>query len=366
MAAHGVVDEHPLEGLDKLLERLALGGHCGARIIGIGHQERGDRAGAAAALQDGALGHVDELAHVAGPRGLQKLRRFLRAHLRRIAAVFLGELIAEGGEERQHILAPLAQGRHDDPHGGKTIEEIGAQDAFAGLVLFLKVADGDDTGLGRVALIVDRGHQAGLKDGVQRLDILQNHRAPPRLFDRRDRLVIMGGAEEAAIEGGLVEGRTGDQHEFLRSPRTHRMKSVRNERLAGAGFAFDQHMAVGLPDIEDILAQPLHGGARPDELFHQGRAVRQFLPQSAAVECQAAGLRRLLGQLGHPVGVEGLFEEVIGADPHCLDRHRHIAVAGDHDHRQGRIYTFEFPQKLHPVHAGHLDVGHDNAGIIGA
>ncbi len=48
-------------------------------------------------------------------------------------------------------------------------------------------------------------------------------------------------------------------------------------------------------------------------------------------------LRRLLGQFGHPVGVERLLEEVEGADPHRLHRHRHVAMAGDHDHGQRAV-----------------------------
>jgi hypothetical protein len=43
-------------------------------------------------LQHRAFGDVDELAHVPGPGRLQKLRGLLGGDLRRVAAVFLGEL----------------------------------------------------------------------------------------------------------------------------------------------------------------------------------------------------------------------------------------------------------------------------------
>jgi hypothetical protein len=65
----------------------------GCIVLVVGHQQRGDRARAAARLQHRAFGHVDELAHVAGPGRLQELRGLLRGDLGRVAAVFLGELV---------------------------------------------------------------------------------------------------------------------------------------------------------------------------------------------------------------------------------------------------------------------------------
>jgi hypothetical protein len=42
---------------------------------------------------------------------------------------------------------------------------------------------------------------------------------------------------------------------------------------------------------------------------------------------------------------------------HRLDSERHIAVAGDQDHRTDRAPALEFPEKLDAVHAGHTDIG---------
>ena len=144
------------------------------------------------------------------------------------------------------------------------------------------------------------------------------------------------------------------------------MQGMGDKRFSGAGFAFDQHMAVGLPQIEDILAQAIHHGAGPDQFFHNRAAIRQFAAQCASIEHQAAGVRGLFGQLGHPVGVERFFQKIIGPEAHRLDRHGHIAMPGDHDYRQGTVHAFDLFQELHPVHARHLDVADHNARIIGA
>ena len=137
-----------------------------------------------------------------------------------------------------------------------------------------------------------------------------------------------------------------------------------HQRLAGAGFAVDQDVAVGLPQIKDVFAQAVHHRTLPDQLFHQLAAIRQLAAQGAVVHHQTAGAGGLFGQLAHAVRVERLFKEIKRTDAHRLDRHRHVAVAGDHDHWQRAVVAHQFLQELHPVHAGHLDVRNHDSRII--
>ena len=143
------------------------------------------------------------------------------------------------------------------------------------------------------------------------------------------------------------------------------MQRMGDQRFAGAGLAVDQHVTVGLAQVQDVLAQPLHGRGNPDQLFHQLATIGQLAPQLAVVHDQAAGIRRLLGQLVHPFRVEGLFQEIESAQAHRLNRHGHVAMAGDHDHGQRTVRSHQLAQELHPVHAGHLDVGNHDPGVIG-
>jgi hypothetical protein len=75
--------------------------------------------------------------------------------------------------------------------------------------------------------------------------------------------------------------------------------------------------------------------------------------RSARLSSVSRRLRRL-GQFGHAVGVEGLFQKVEGPDPHRLDRHRHIAMPGDHDHRQAGIHAHQRLRKAIPSMPGIL------------
>ena len=142
------------------------------------------------------------------------------------------------------------------------------------------------------------------------------------------------------------------------------MKRVCDECLAGAGFPVDQDMAIRLPQIKNVFAQTVHHGRCANQLLHYSRAVGQFAPKRPVVERQAAGIRGLFRQLRHPIGIEGLFEEVEGAHPHRFHRHGHIPVPGDHDDRQSAVDTHQAFEKSHPVHARHLDVAYHDTRII--
>ena len=142
------------------------------------------------------------------------------------------------------------------------------------------------------------------------------------------------------------------------------MQSVRHQCLACTGLTVDQHVTIGLPQIQNILAQAFHHGRAADELFHQLTAIRQLAAQGTVVHHQPACVGRLLGQLAHPVGIERFFQKIKRADAHGFYGHRHIAVASDHNYGQGAIGAHQFFQKLHPAHTGHLDVGNHDTGVI--
>mmetsp|Transcript_18163 Transcript_18163/g.28379 ORF Transcript_18163/g.28379 Transcript_18163/m.28379 type:complete len:234 (-) Transcript_18163:2625-3326(-) len=139
-----------------------------------------------------------------------------------------------------------------------------------------------------------------------------------------------------------------------------------DQGLARPRLPINQNVTVRLPQIQNIFAQTLHHRRFADQLLHQLPAIAQLTAQGPVVHGQTARAGGLLGQFGHAVGVERLFQKIERAHAHRLDRHGHIAVTCNHDHRQGAVIAHQLFQKLHPVHAGHLDVGNDNAGIFGA
>ena len=225
---------------------------------------------------------------------------------------------------------------------------------------------GDDAGFGRCTLFVHEGQQTGLCRIAERFDIFQNQRTATGFLQKRQAVPIGVRPEKTLGQLVFLVRCAGEQHELLAGLRAHRVQRMGHQRLARPRLAVDQHMAVGLPQVENVFAQALHHGRSADQFLHQHqrRAVGQLAPQGAVVQRQAAVRRGLLGQFGHPVGVEGLFEKIERTDAHGFNRHRHISVAGDHDDRQRAVDAHQALQECHPVHAGHLDVADHDTGII--
>ena len=85
------------------------------------------------------------------------------------------------------------------------------------------------------------------------------------------------------------------------------MQRMGHQGFASAGFPLNQHMTIRLPQIQNILAQPLHDPVGTNELLHNGAARRQLTAQLPIVQHQTPRPCRLLGQIGHRVGIKGFF-----------------------------------------------------------
>ncbi len=329
VAAHGVVDQHPLEGFDEFLERLALGGHrrrlSSSSLISsdaIVPEPRRFCSTARSAM-------LISWRTLPGQGACSSCAASCAVTCGRVAAVFLGELLGEAGEQHQDVLAALAQRRHGDAHRRQPVEQIGAQHAFAGLALVLQVADRHDPGFGRGALVVDRGQQPGL----QRPAAAPRYLPAPacrraRLFDRGLGLVVL---RPGRTGGGRACPRQRPHSTPARTscgPRAHRMQRMGHQRLAGAGLAVDQHMAVGLAQIEDILRSRSITGEVPISLFISVEPSDSSRRSARLSSVRRRAWRGLLGQFGHPVGVERLFEEV--------DRRRSASPRPPSARRRGR------------------------------
>jgi hypothetical protein len=64
------------------------------------------------------------------------------------------------------------------------------------------------------------------------------------------------------------------------------------------------------------------------------------------------------------LGAERFFQEVVGAVTHGFDRHRHIAVAGQQNHRQIGITLLHFGQQLQAAEPGHAHIAEDHPGKV--
>ena len=273
-------------------------------------------------------------------------------------------LLHEIEHEIGDVLAPFGERRHPHRHHREPVIEVLAE--FAGRDIGFDVARGRghdphvDGDLVRAADplegLVDQ-HPQDLVLGLARHvgDFVDEQRAAVRLFERAD-LALLRRRSDASMPNSSVSIRSGVIAAALmtRNGACARddwaCKRAGGQLLAGAGRADDQHAAVGRRHLFDREAQLVDRGRMSDQRGRQRRELleRPHLPLEPRV---------LQGALSHqhqPVGLERLFDEVVGA---LLDR-RHrgldVAVAGDHHHRQIRMLLLDRVEQLQPVEAAAL------------
>ena len=135
------------------------------------------------------------------------------------------------------------------------------------------------------------------------------------------------------------------------------MERPREELLAGAALAGEQHRALGGADP----LQQADGGAQPRMGAHDRRHAGG--PEDGLL---AALADRPLDQPREVVDLQRLLQEVVGAELHRLDGGAHRAVAGEHHDRHPRLGRPAGRQHLDPRDVGELQVGeHEVEGALG-
>ena len=107
-----------------------------------------------------------------------------------------------------------------------------------------------------------------------------------------------------------------------------------------------------------------------DAFQHLGFAQRQFGQQGVAAGGKLVVGKRALGMLQHAlhqayklVFLERFLDEIHRTLLHRVDRHRHVAVAGDEDDGQRRVVFDQAVLQLQAGHAAHADVD-NQAGYL--
>ena len=136
--------------------------------------------------------------------------------------------------------------------------------------------------------------------------------------------------EELRLEQRLGDGAAVDRHEPLRAPRAVVMNGVRDELLAGAGFAGDEDRAARLRHRLEQREQLLHRGALADDALELV-PLFELLAQVGVLGAQPALLERGVDDVQQLVELERLLDEVARAALDGLDGVLHRAVAGDDD-----------------------------------
>src|SRR5579863_810827 len=163
--------------------------------------------------------------------------------------------------ERNNVGDPLAKRRQMDRHDVQAVEKILAKAALADSLAQIAMGRRDDANGDRRRLAADRRDHS-LLQGAKNLrlqgeahiaDLIKEERSVRRLakgaepIAGRARESAAHMAEELALHEIVRNGRAIDRDEWLVAAKTMIVDGARDELLAGAGLAGDQHrrLAVG-------------------------------------------------------------------------------------------------------------------------
>ena len=284
------------------------------------------------------LDHVLQLADVAGP--CVGLKQFLQpaGDLPGRAVVPSGIAVDEELAELRDLAAPLAERRHRHFDDLEAIVQILAELRTDHHQLEVAVRGGDDPHVHvdrsvaaelRELRILKHVQQLGLEGGFQLSYLVQEDRAGVRLLEFSD---AGGGgpgegallvAEQLAFEQFLWQRRTVDLHKRLALPGRPLMDGPRDQLLADAALAADEHRDVAVGHLLDDRGNRRHLRVVSPEEKRAVLVVGQLLPELADLRDQAALLdgaldRRVERDLAEALWISGLDHVVRGAEPDGL------------------------------------------------
>jgi hypothetical protein len=250
---------------------------------------------ARAAEDRDALHEVPELAHVPGPEIADPLRE--RGVERGFGGLVVGRDLGEQqrGEERD-VREAIAQRGHLQRGDEQPVQEVLTEAAFVDHALERAVRRRDHAYVDLDLLLcaepphaagVDRAEELRLHLDRELADLVEEERASMRALERAG--LLAGGAgvraahvtEELVVRERLSHGGAVDDDERSVAPRARAMDLSRDELLAGARLAANQHAHVGLRDA-------LHRG---EELMRDGRGAGERSEAVAAVPRELAERR---------------------------------------------------------------------------
>src|SRR5262245_21898434 len=317
-----------------------------------------------------AADHVRELAHVFRPVVLHEDAHGRRRELADALVVLLVVLLQEMVDEEGDRVLALAQRRERDRHHVEPVVEVLAEAPVGDRLLEVAVRGRDDPGVdAHVALaaeprelpVLQHLEQLGLQVRVHLADLVEEDRpvvgelelAELPLLGPRERALLE--AEELALE--QLRRQRGAVHldeGLVASPRELEERPG-HELLAGTALTAHEHRDVGVRDLLDDVANLLHlrvVAAEQEEL-----GLRAGLPaQALHLLLERPLLERLLEGELELLHLEGLAQEIGGAEAHRLHDVAGLAVAREHHDGDLGEATLELGQGREPVHAGEHDV----------
>ena len=152
-------------------------------------------------------------------------------------------------------------------------------------------------------------------------------------------------AEQLGLEDALRERATVDRHERARRAPAVRVNRPRDQLLARAALAGDQHRRGRVGRVRNLLVHPEHACRAPD----QTRRGQLELWSSGSAQAAAASRERALDRRLHLGDVERLADVVERTGAHRFDGGLQRAKAADEHHVTRWIARLERAEHVHPV-----------------
>ena len=156
-------------------------------------------------------------------------------------------------------------------------------------------------------------------------------------------------AEQLGLEQVLRDRRSVDRDERLGRARAVPVQCTRDQFLAAARLAGDQHGRMRLRQAADRAEHLLHRRRLAEDLGGGGRLFRALGLAHALVD-------RTPDQLDRVVDVERLGQVFERAALECGDRALEVGVGGHHDHRHLRVLGLDPLQQVQARGSRHADV----------
>ena len=137
---------------------------------------------------------------------------------------------------------------------------------------------------------------------------------------------------------------------------------ARDQLFAGAAFAGDEHVGLGLGEAVHEVGHSLHGRAGPDHArqlagFHAAAKAAELVAHRAVAHGALHGQPQRIHR--HRLG-----DEVVGPRAHGADGVFHASEAGHHDHHQIRTFGERCAAQIQAAHAFHVDVDEQHREVF--
>src|SRR5262249_47724127 len=220
--------------------------------------------------------------------------------------------------------------------------------------------------------LLQHAQQLRLQVEAKRTDLVQEHGAAVRQLETAKAARVRAGegaalvTEELRLHQRLGDGRDVDGDERRVAPVTAAMDGARDELLAGAALAGDEHGGRRRRDLRDQLIEARHLGMAPDQSLEADRvhaATRERRAQRHHLALEVAPFEHAIGRADAVVDLEGLDEVVVGATLERFDRRAYVPNGGGDHHHDLRIQRLDPRQNIDAGLARHALVEHHEVDL---